>query len=177
MHKYKSNSEIPNSKLLPVQDSLLTMAMHYARKRTQRFLCEVCISTVLQGNALVPSSLCRHNQSLLGTGAPIVSPHALQSSECDANSGPSSDLIGLSSLGSQLTSLALFLICDRSGLRVSIAACLFVSNARPNFMKFWAQLPTIIIKGSTTCRITPESTVCHLVLWKIVWDIRVSCFN
>lgn len=150
------------------------MAIHYARKSTQRFLCEVCISTTLQGNVLVPSSLCRHNQSLLGTRAPIVSPCALQFSERDANSGPNSDLMCLSSLGSQLTLLELFLICDRSGLQVNMAACFFVNNARPNFMKFGAQLPTIIIKSSTTCRITPESTVCHFILWKIVWDIEES---
>ena len=52
---------------------------------------------------------------------------------------------------------------------------LFFNNARPNFARFWAQLPTTIIKGSASCRITPKSTVCQKHF--VVWDQRVSCFN
>lgn len=79
-------------------------------KNTQWFLCKAYISTELQGNVLVPSSLCRYNQSLLGRRALIVSPCHLQLccsklilanwvnrteigfQEYDANSRPNSDL-------------------------------------------------------------------------------------
>lgn len=167
---------MPNPKLHIVQDRLLIMALaiHYAGKHMQWFFCIDPISTMQWESVLILSLLCRHNQSLLGTRLLITSPCALQLTEYDANHEPS-----LRSQSSEFTTYFSGTIPDLWWIRPTDQYCnmLLFNDTRPNFTKYWGQLPTIVIKGSASCRMTPESTVCHFVAKKVVWDQSVSCFN